>query len=279
MKTTITILLFFLTKSLFVQQFKYVNAENDFTYREITDNNINRPTYGSSTLVAQETDIELQLKNGSENINEKGGRIQEIEERPTVSTHSRHLMPNEPSNIIEIKFKDFSLQMELDAWDKNGDLEKIHDHTAKVYLEIGETVEGKKVKINQSKYRKIEVFQRHENSITIMNEGPHCDMTEWKHYYSEWNKLDYNMQENTFVSDSYTQKDRERFIDVDINAFKKAAEKECGVQWAEHIKNVNSVGEYPSGVSISRIYYKILLTDDDGIVTEKIISFEIPMGC
>ena len=46
--------------------------------------------------------------------------------------------------------------------------------------------------------------------------------------------------------------------------------------WSKDIKNVN---EYPSGVSMSRIFLKILLTDENDSVIEKTIEFEIPMGC
>ena len=112
-----------------------------------------------------------------------------------------------------------------------------------------------------------------------MNEGPHCDLTEWKHYYSEWKKLNYNVEENSFISDSYKRKDWEKFISVSVNELKKAVEKECGGNWSDLIEDIKSVNEYPCGVSMSRIFLKILLTDENDLVSERIISFEIPMGC
>jgi hypothetical protein len=169
--------------------------------------------------------------------------------------------------------------MELEVWDENGELKKVQNDTAKVYVELGETPQGKKIKIKQSKFKKIEIFQRYENSVTIMNEGPHCDLKEWKHFYSDWKKLNFDFTENIFVSDSYEYKDSEKFIAIDINELKKAVEKECGGYWPEHIKDIKNVNEYPSGVSMSRIFLKILLTDENDSVIEKTIEFEIPMGC
>ena len=115
--------------------------------------------------------------------------------------------------------------------------------------------------------------------MTIMDEGPHCDLKEWKHYYSEWKKLNYDLKENVFISDLYEQEDWDKFIDVNINELKTAVEKECGDYWSVHIKDIKNVYEYPIGVSMSRIFLKILLTDENDIITEKTISFEIPMGC
>ncbi len=279
MKNAITILLLILTNYIFGQQIQYVNADNGLIVREKPNTGserIGKLEYGTRVDILKETEIELTIKDGNENISGKWVEIQEIDGNHKGYVFNGFLTSNRLSKRIEIKFQDFSLLMELEVWDENGELKKTQNDTAKVYLELGETPEGKKIKIKQSKFKKIEIFQRHENSVTIMNEGPHCDLTEWKHYYSDWNKLNFDVKENTFVSDSYKHEDWEKFIEVDINELKKAVEKECGGYWPKHIKNVN---EYPSGVSMSRIFLKILLTDKNDSVIEKIIEFEIPMGC
>ncbi len=277
------ILLFLLsTTSVFSQQIRFVNADNGLIIRESTNKKskqIGKLEYGTEVEVIEETEIELKVKDGQKNITGKWVKVQEIDGNQKGYVFNGYLTPNQLHKKIEIKFKDFSVQMELDVWDENGDLKKTHNGNAKIYVELGDTPEGKKVKIKQSKFKKIEVFQRHENSVTIMNEGPHCDLTKWKHYYSEWKKLDFDAEENSFISDSYEREDREKFIEVGINELKKEVEKECGKHWSEQIKNIKNVNEYPSRVSTSRIFFKILLIDRNDSVTEKIISFEIPMGC
>lgn len=277
------ILLFLLsTISVFSQQIRFVNADNGLIIRESPNKKskqIGKLEYGTEVEVIEETEIELKVKDGQKNITGKWVKIQEIDGNQKGYVFNGYLTPNQLHKKIEIKFKDFSVQMELDVWDENEDLKKTHNGNAKIYVELGDTPEGKKVKIKQSKFKKIEVFQRHENSVTIMNEGPHCDLTKWKHYYSEWKKLDFDAEENSFISDSYEREDREKFIEVGINELKKEVEKECGKHWSEQIKNIKNVNEYPSGVSTSRIFFKILLIDRNDSITEKIISFEIPMGC
>jgi len=280
MKTLITIILLVCFKSVFGQEIQYVKAENGLIIRsspDKTSERIGKLEYGTRVKIIQDTDLELNIKDGEESISGNWTEIEEIGGNQKGFVFSGYLTLKELSKRIKIRFQELTLQMDLEAWDEKEELKKIQGNNVQVYLELGETPEGLKVKISDAKFKKIEVFQRHENSVTIMNEGPHCDLIEWQHYYSEWKKIDYNTKENTFVSDSYERQDWEKFIEVDIDELKKAVEKHCGDYWAEHIQNVKNVNEYPSGVSMSRIFFKILLTDENDSVTEKIISFEIPM--
>jgi hypothetical protein len=282
MKNVLTILLLILTNYIFGQRIQYVNADNGLIIREkpnASSERIGKLEYGTRVDIIKETEFDLTIKDGNKNISGKWVEIQEIDGSQKGYIFNGFLTSNRLSKRIEIKFQDFSLQMELEVWDENGELKKVQNDTAKVYVELGETPQGKKIKIKQSKFKKIEIFQRYENSVTIMNEGPHCDLKEWKHFYSDWKKLNFDFTENIFVSDSYEYKDSEKFIAIDINELKKAVEKECGGYWPEHIKDIKNVNEYPSGVSMSRIFLKILLTDENDSVIEKTIEFEIPMGC
>ncbi len=182
-------------------------------------------------------------------------------------------------NIVRLIFKEFAIEIDsLEVWDEEGNLKKVQKDTARIYLELGETIEGRALKIIQQKEGRIKLYQRFENSVTVMNEGPHCDLTEWKHYNSEWKELKIN--NNEFLTDSYSEKDWEKFIDVDMNELREAVKNQCGDGWAEHIKDVKSPTEYPCGVSTSRIFLKIdFCNQDDETLKERIISFEIPMGC
>ena len=182
---------------------------------------------------------------------------------------------------IEIKFEDF--QVNIDSvliYDAEGSLKNIQKDTAIVYLELGESIEGVIFKISKhNKFDKIKIFQRFENSITIMAEGPHCDLTEWNHYNSEWKELK-QINNKEYLTDSYSERDWELFVDIEIEDLIKAVKEKCGDEWANYIKNIKSPNEYPSGVSTSRIFIKILLEKvENGEEQEKIISFEIPMGC
>ncbi|WP_282126297.1 hypothetical protein [Marinifilum flexuosum] len=183
-------------------------------------------------------------------------------------------------NGISIKFEEFTLLIDdIEVWEEGGELNQTHGDTVKVYPEIGEILGGNSMRIITTKYSNIEIFQRFENSITIMNEGPHCDMLEWKHYTSDWKKVE-KYEEFSYTSNSISEEQMEKFIPVDLDEFKEAVKEHCGEGWAELVKDVTSVTEYPCGVGTSKIELRIRLSNpvDDKII-EKIIQFDIAMGC
>lgn len=180
---------------------------------------------------------------------------------------------------LQLRFNEFELVIDnLEIWDEEAELKAVQKDSAIVYLELGATIEGRKIKIEQLEKGTIKIYQRFENSVTVMNEGPHCDLTEWKHYYSEWKQL--QIQDDQFLTDSYSERDREKFIEVDMDELREAVRKQCGDRWAEHIKNVKSPHEYPCGIGTSRIVLKIEYTKQEkDSPIEKTVAFKIPMGC
>lgn len=182
-------------------------------------------------------------------------------------------------NRILVKFKEFQIEIDsVSIWNEDKKLNQFQKDTAFVFLDIGETIEGFTAKIKKNKEVNIKVYQRFENSITIMNEGPHCDLIDWKHYDSNWREL--KIENEEFILDGYTILDSEKFLNISMNEIRKAVNIHCGKEWEEHIKNVKSPNEYPCGISTSRIFLKIkIMNPVDKSIKEKIISFEIPMGC
>jgi hypothetical protein len=183
-------------------------------------------------------------------------------------------------SITQIKFSDFTLTINrLVVWDEKKALDKIQKDTVSLYVELGETIEGQSISIETNKWTDIKVEQRYETSVTIMNEGPHCDLTNWKHYYSEWRQLSKNDNGN-FICNKYEERDWEKFPKIDINELKEQVKKQCGDTWFYLVKSVKTPTEYPSGVSISRYFLRIIGRDkNNGELITKIIILESPMGC
>lgn len=181
---------------------------------------------------------------------------------------------------IIIRFDNLSLQIDdIDVWDENGTLKRTHKDTVKIDLDIGELLTGNKISVLNSDYDQIRIFQKFENSVTIMNEGPHCDLVDWKHYYSDWIELK-QPYKYVFEAITLTAEHTEKFIPVNLDEFKNAVSLHCGNSWTELIKNINSVNEYPCGIGTSRIFLKLVLRNSKtNILEEKIIEFEVPMGC
>ena len=182
-------------------------------------------------------------------------------------------------NLLELKFKTFEMSIDsIDIWNDEVDLKEHNSDTVIVYLDLGSSIEEKKIRIKQLLEGRLRVFQSYENSITIMNEGPHCDMNDWKHYNSDWAEIEFF--NDTIETNSYSEEEWNKFIDVDMSEFIDAVRLHCGERWANLAEGAKSPTDYPSGVSMSRIYLKVEYSNDKtGMVSTKIIAFEIPMGC
>ena len=96
--------------------------------------------------------------------------------------------------ITDIRFKEFSISISrLLIYDADKKLDHIQKDTVEIYAEVGETIENQLISINSELLTGFTVEQRYETSITIVNEGPHCDLIEWRHYDSERNHLKNNL--------------------------------------------------------------------------------------
>ncbi len=282
MKTVTNLIIFLIFKLAVAQEVQYVQAESGLIVRAKPDKNserLGKLLFGTQVKIINETDVNFQVLEGFENIYGKWVKIQEIDGSMSGFVFNGYLASKEVSKKLKIKFNDFWFEMETEVSDYQGELKKIQKDTANIFLGLTESVENKRIKINQVKYKHIAIFQRHENSITVMDSGPHCDLIEWLHYYSEWKKLDFDSNSKTFISDAYNREDYERFIEVNMDQLKKEIETQCGEYWRNLVNDVINVNQYPSSVSVSRIFFKIVLTNQDGSIDEKTISFWVPMGC
>jgi hypothetical protein len=175
-----------------------------------------------------------------------------------------------------IHFGEFTLDIQnFSTFDEN-DLPAISQtDTLTINADIGENLSRSSLVISEE-LTDVKIEQRYETSVTIMDEGPHCDMVDWKHYTSEWKVLK-SETDNIFKCADYTEKEQEKFPEVSLQEFREAIKKHCGEPGIEHIK---SPVDYPSGVGISRIYLKISGTQKStGKFIVKYLIFEIPMGC
>jgi hypothetical protein len=112
-----------------------------------------------------------------------------------------------------------------------------------------------------------------------MKEGPHCDLTDWKHFYSDWKRIE-PTSDGQYISDSYSEKEKKIFPNISIQDLKKEVKNQCGEDWFQLVDSIKNPNDYPSGVSISRYYLKIIGKNKytNSIVT-KIIVIENQMGC
>jgi hypothetical protein len=182
--------------------------------------------------------------------------------------------------ITDIKFSELSVSINrLVVFDEDKKLNETQKDTVYLYSELGETIEGQTISISTEQLTDLIIEQRYETSVTIQNEGPHCDLIDWKHYDSEWKMLKTN-KAGQFICDSYSEKDWEKFPKIQISELKEIVKKQCGKEWYNLISKIKLPTEYPSTVGVSRYFLRLTgQRKDNGQKVTKLIIFEVAMGC
>ena len=186
----------------------------------------------------------------------------------------------EVDTITTLRFSELSIAINrFIISDEDMKMEQIQKDTVEIDAELGETIEGQLISIASDQLTDLTVEQRYETSVTIMKEGPHCDLTDWKHYSSDWKQLQANGK-GQFTCDKYTEEDYQKFPKVSISELKQKVKEQCGDTWLKLVEKVKTPTEYPSGVGISRYYLRVTgLRKDNGQTVTKLIVVEAPMGC
>lgn len=167
----------------------------------------------------------------------------------------------------------------LVVYDEEGMLTNlVEGDTVYLWVELAETVEGQQITIEAPELKNIVLEQRYETSISISAEGPHCDLVDWKHYDSDW-RIIKPFSQDSYYTLVYTDEERTRFPTVSVEAVNDEIKSLCP-GFLDNVEGVNSIHEYPYGISISRVYFRI--TGErigNGERIEKMLVFDIPMGC
>lgn len=177
------------------------------------------------------------------------------------------------------EFHDFKLLIDtLEVWSDTNIFDCRDTDTTWITLGLGPGIADRKIQISAEGIEDLEVHQSYETSITVMNEGPHCDLSNWKHYNSEWEKL--AIDNSVIQTIKYSEEEWEKFIEVDMNELVEEVRKNCGDEWAEHTSDAQSPTDYPCGVGVSVVYLMVQYTREGySALTTKYLAFEVPMGC
>ncbi|MDF2850280.1 MULTISPECIES: hypothetical protein [Sphingobacterium] len=199
--------------------------------------------------------------------------------RQQIDTVPASHTTNEVKTTTSIKFNEFVVSIQGMAIFDPERMDRLQRDTVEIEAEVGESIEGTYISILSDQVRDLKVEQRYETSVTIMNEGPHCDLTEWKHFNSDWKPLKQNGN-GLFLSEEYTDQDHRTFPSVSMDELKQKVKEQCGEEWFKLLAKVKSPSEYPSAVGISRYFLRIACRlKDNGKKVTKLIIIKTPMGC
>jgi len=287
MKTIIKILVIaFACNYTHAQDIQYVSAENGLVVRERPSRGavrIGTIDYGTAIEITEHTQLQLDVVDNNEKISGEWVKIKSIEEHDFVTegfVFNGFLTEEKLKKRFVINYNEFTVSIEDVSEKAPKAVIENTDDILSFRLDLDESIEDKTIRIKHHKeFRSIKIFQKHENSIAITDEGSHCDLINWQHYYSSWKPLKAVSNHRKFKAKKYSDIDTKKFIEIDIEDLKTMVNETCGEAWSTAIKNVQTIKDYPVSITLSKVFLRIVMTDIDGLITEKIIIFEVPMGC
>jgi hypothetical protein len=131
-----------------------------------------------------------------------------------------------------------------------------------------------------SRFSSYQLTVQIETSVTVMAEGPHCDLKNWKHGYSRMHDIsDSVADDSSFELPIFSLREQQIFPKISAQELQDAVRKHCGDVWYEHMKKVESPHTYPCTVAISRYVIKLEGVLHSGEHRIFIFYIDEAMGC
>ncbi|MDO6592864.1 hypothetical protein [Neptuniibacter sp. 1_MG-2023] len=146
-------------------------------------------------------------------------------------------------------------------------------------LEIGDTLSKAMVILEGKNNQSYRVAFQLETSLSVNAEGPHFDLTEWKHCTTEWHQLNIT-DGNGVVLPNFDEVNVDCFPEVNHDEIKAAVLAKGGEEWVRIFEGEGWPDGYsPVEISLSRVRIKIekLINTQWRVLT--VINVAIPMGC
>ena len=269
------------------QDIQYVNAENGLIVRKKPSQGaikVGMLDYGTAIEITEHTNLKLDVVDSGKKLAGEWVKVRGIDAYEFFEegyVFNGYLTEEKLDKRFKVVYDEFTLTIE-GVTEKESRKDNVNpDFNGVLFFKLNnqETLENKTVSVKHHKdFRNIEVFQKHENSIAIIDDKSHGDIINWQHYYSSWKPLKKLSSNNKFKVLPISAKETTRFINVNIDELKTFVNDVCGETWSDAIKDVTSLNDYPTKIVISKMYLRILMTDIDGYKTEKILIFEVPLS-
>jgi hypothetical protein len=179
---------------------------------------------------------------------------------------------------------DFSVVIKTDLGDG-----EVGSHTVRLSknpvvvedLDVPEYIDGQEISIaGGDKASQFRIFERYRTTMTVMGEGPHLDLVDWRHFDSEWITLD-QLNQRTFRTLASDKMDASKFPPTTQAELISAVRKRAG-DWPEAIelsKTCRSPHHEPCAVGVSSLYFRIEKQVGDRWIQVGLVEVLIPMGC
>jgi len=280
LKQVLAIGMLFTVALVTAQQNAYVAAESGLSLRDqpdVSGKMLSKLAYGEAIGVLEKTDKKLVVLDGEKKVS---GEWVKVETRNHIGyVFNGYLSSTKISKTIRLDLDLLNVEIKNLA---TSDYKRLHNlkqtDSTTIHVDLGASPEKKQIVLVDNDYKHVSIFQRYENSISFMSADKKCDANDWKHFDSEWKPLK-QTRSNTFETLAYTENDWKQFIDTSVEDLKTEVIDQCGADWLDYFKTIKNVKDYPIGVATNRVFLKIILTDFEDNITEKIIEFDMPNGC
>lgn len=146
-------------------------------------------------------------------------------------------------------------------------------------LEVGDSLSKATVMLHGKDNLNYRVAFQLETSLSVNAEGPHLDLTEWKHCTTEWHPL--KIADGHRLSlPNFDEVNMDCFPEVTHDEIKAAVFTQGGEEWVRIFDGEGwPEGYSPVDISLSTVRIKIekLINTQWHVVT--VIDIAIPMGC
>jgi hypothetical protein len=261
------------------QQNAYVAAESGLSLRDqpdVSGKMLTKLAYGEAIGVLEETDKNLVVLDRGEKVS---GKWVKVETRNHIGyVFDGYLSSEKIAKTIRLKLKDLNVEIKNLA---TSDYKRSHDlnnsETTTINVDADATPEGKNIVLVDNDYKHVSLFQRYENRFSFMSADAKCNTNEWIQFDTEWKPLK-QLNSNTYETLTYTEKDWITFIETATKDLKDDVVDKCSEDWLNYVKTIEKIKDFPVSVATNRVFIKLILTDFEDQVTEKVIEFEMPKG-
>jgi hypothetical protein len=154
-----------------------------------------------------------------------------------------------------------------------------------VPVECGDDWSGLLVPENTDASRTLKVEMQYRTVLSVLDKGPHLDLTDWVYYDSPWKPLN-KSSEGHFEVREIDAKDRSAFPFVTKSEFLKAVKKQSAAgsgrsskDWQNIAKQCLGPTVYPCAVVVREIFLRVFEIEPNGS-SRKIQEIELKdMGC
>ena len=195
--------------------------------------------------------------------------------------------PSEAAILIDVTWRrsKYLRAVEIVQHDKERYLrpmkfENTAEETWDVDLDLAEDIENQMIVLRPAPAtgREFKVEHQFETTFQVSGEGPHVDLTNWKHYRSAWTELK-RMGDDAFLIPVISEADARRFPAVTRREIYRAVLRASDKDWANKARRCRSLTTDPCSVGVSRISLRIRVKEEGRWKVINRFNFMLPMGC